>query len=51
MVVSMKQLRKSKHNEILFGVLGGIAEYFNIDPVLVRVIFVVLAFDLWAPLS
>lgn len=39
----MKKLQKSKDNEILFGVLGGIAEYFDIDPVLVRVIFFVLA--------
>ncbi len=39
----MKKLQKSKDNEILFGVLGGVAEYFGIDPVLVRVIFFVLA--------
>ena len=42
-VVGVKKLQKSKDNEILFGVLGGIAEYFEIDPVLVRVIFFVLA--------
>ena len=28
----------------LFGVCGGIAEYFDIDPTLVRVIWAVLAF-------
>ncbi len=42
-MVVVKKLQKSKDNEILFGVLGGIAEYFGIDPVLVRVIFFVLA--------
>ena len=42
-MVVVKKLQKSKDNEILFGVLGGVAEYFGIDPVLVRVIFFVLA--------
>lgn len=41
----MSRLQKSNENTILFGVLGGIAEYFDIDPVLVRVIFAVLAFS------
>lgn len=31
----MKQLTKSKDKKI-FGVCGGIAEYFDIDPTLVR---------------
>ena len=31
-----KRLYKSRRNRKLFGVCGGIAEYFNIDPVLVR---------------
>lgn len=41
----MSRLQKSNENAILFGVLGGIAEYFDIDPVLIRVIFAVLAFS------
>jgi len=32
-----KRLYKSSRDRKLFGVCGGIAEYFNIDPVLVRV--------------
>ena len=35
----MKTLRKS-NNRIVCGVCGGIAEYFNIDPTLVRLSFV-----------
>ncbi len=37
-----KRLIKST-NKKLFGVAGGVADYFNIDPTLVRVGFVVLA--------
>ena len=38
----MKKLQRSNKNKIIAGVCGGIAEYFNIDPVIVRLIFVVL---------
>lgn len=31
-----KRLYKSGKNKVLCGVCGGIAEYFNIDPTLVR---------------
>lgn len=37
-----KRLTKSK-NKMLCGVCGGIAEYFNIDPTVVRLIVVFLA--------
>jgi phage shock protein PspC (stress-responsive transcriptional regulator) len=37
------KLQKGK-NRILLGVAGGIAEYFKIDPVIVRVIFILLIF-------
>jgi len=40
----MEKLAKSKNNAVIFGVLGGVGEYFNIDPVLLRVIVVVLTF-------
>ena len=36
-----KQLFRSKINRKVSGVCGGIAEYFDIDPVIIRVIFVV----------
>ena len=35
----MKTLRKS-NNKVICGVCGGIAEYFNIDPTLVRLGFI-----------
>ncbi|WP_297090492.1 PspC domain-containing protein [Thermococcus sp.] len=37
-----KELKRSRENRILLGVLGGIAEHLNVDPTLVRLIFVVL---------
>ena len=36
-----KKLYKSNKNKMLDGVCGGIAEYFNIDPTLVRLGWVV----------
>jgi phage shock protein C len=37
---TMKRLYKSRKNKAIAGVCGGIAEYFNVDPVLVRLIAV-----------
>lgn len=37
-----KRLYKSNENKMLDGVCGGIAEYFDIDPTLIRLIWVVL---------
>lgn len=39
-----KKLVKSSNNVVLTGSLAGIAEYFGIDPTIVRVIYVVLSF-------
>ena len=39
-----KKLYKSNNNSVVSGVCGGIGEYFNIDPVIVRLIWVVMAF-------
>ena len=39
-----KRLYKARGHRMLGGVCGGIAEYFNIDPTLVRLGAVVLAF-------
>ena len=41
----MKKLRRSRKNRVLCGVMGGIAEYFNVDPTLVRVLFLVFSFS------
>ena len=35
-----KRLYRSTKNEMLGGVCGGVAEYFNLDPTLVRLAFV-----------
>ncbi len=39
-----KKLKKSRTNKVIGGVCGGIGEYFEIDPVFVRIIVVLLAF-------
>ncbi|MDO5521584.1 MAG: PspC domain-containing protein [bacterium] len=39
-----RRLKKSTMNRKICGVCGGIAEYFNIDPTLVRLLFVLFAF-------
>ena len=36
-----RRLYRSRKNKIIAGVAGGLGEYFDIDPVFVRVIFVV----------
>ncbi len=38
----MERLTRSKEDQIIAGVAGGFAEYFQIDPVLIRLIFVIL---------
>ena len=40
----MKKLYKSSRDKKLCGVCGGIAEYFEIDPTLVRLALVALCF-------
>ena len=42
----MKRLYRSRKNKVLAGVCGGIGEYFEIDPVLVRLIWIVFSL-LW----
>ena len=47
-----KKLYKSNQNKMICGVCGGIGEYFDIDPTLVRLAWVVLGFcggvGIWA---
>ena len=38
----MKKLYRSQDNKMIAGVCGGIAEYFDIDPTVVRIIAVVM---------
>ena len=39
-----KKLTKSSSNIVISGVLGGIGEYLNLDPTILRVIFIVICF-------
>ena len=38
-----KRLYKSRNNKMICGVCAGIADYFNIDPSIVRVLWALLA--------
>lgn len=40
---SFKKLRRSTDDRVFAGVCGGIARYFDLDPVLIRIGFVVAA--------
>ena len=40
MNVHKKKLYRSTENKVIFGVMGGLGEYFDIDPVLFRVSYV-----------
>lgn len=42
--MEQKRLYKSSTNRILCGVCGGIGEYFNVDPTIIRLIFVLFVF-------
>ena len=39
-----KKLRKSSTNKMIAGVCGGVAEYLNVDPTIVRLIWACLCF-------
>ena len=40
----MKRLYRSRTQRVIGGVAGGLGEYLDLDPVLVRILFVVVAF-------
>ncbi|MDD4531522.1 MAG: PspC domain-containing protein [Candidatus Pacebacteria bacterium] len=40
---NIKKLYRSKTNRVIFGVCGGLGEYFEIDPLIVRILFIVLS--------
>ncbi|MBP1969407.1 phage shock protein C [Virgibacillus natechei] len=40
----MKKLYRSNTNRMVAGILGGLAEYFNIDATIMRLAFVILLF-------
>ncbi len=37
-----KRLYRSRKEKVIAGVCGGLAEYFKVDPVIIRVLFVIL---------
>lgn len=39
-----KQLYRSNSNKVLGGVAGGLSEYFDVDPIIIRVILVISVF-------
>lgn len=43
MVEMRKPLRRSRSNRMIAGVVGGLADYWSLDPTLARVIFVVVS--------
>ena len=43
MVELRRALRRSRTNRMIAGVIGGLAEYWSIDPTLARVIFVIVS--------
>ena len=40
----MKKLYKSNKNKVFFGAIGGIGEYFDLDPVILRLLWVLITF-------
>jgi len=40
----LKRLYRSTQDRMVAGVLAGIGEYFNIDPTIIRLMFVILLF-------
>lgn len=43
-MAEIKRLYRSRSERIFKGVCGGLAEYFGLDPILIRVIFIVALF-------
>ncbi|MDF2906712.1 MAG: putative stress-responsive transcriptional regulator [Herbinix sp.] len=42
--MEQKRLYRSNRNKMICGVCGGLAEYINIDPTIVRLLWVVFSF-------
>jgi len=46
----MKKIYRSRENNVITGVIGGIGEYFNVDPVLLRLLWIfVTVFSAFVP--
>ena len=42
-MVQEKRLRRSRDERMIFGVCGGLGEFFGLDPIWFRLMFVILA--------
>ncbi|MDO5718367.1 MAG: PspC domain-containing protein [Tissierellia bacterium] len=40
----MKKLKRSSRNKVLMGLCGGLGEYLNIDPNIIRIIWLLFGF-------
>ena len=40
--MNQKKLYRSRSNKVLAGVCGGIGEYFNIDPIIIRILAIII---------
>ncbi|VVB62490.1 PspC domain protein [uncultured archaeon] len=45
-----KKLYRSRKNRVIAGICGGLAEYFDIDPIIVRLITLILVLSFGAGL-
>jgi len=45
--MDMRRLRRSRRNKVILGVCGGLAEYLNIDVVIVRIVAILSLFMGW----
>ncbi|MFB6343243.1 PspC domain-containing protein [Saccharicrinis sp. FJH2] len=43
--MNTKKLYRSRNDRMIAGICGGLGEYFNVDPVIMRILWVVLS--LW----
>ena len=44
MAKNYKKLHRSKKNRVIAGVCGGLGEYFGIDPVIIRLLWLLFLF-------
>ncbi len=40
--MAVKKLYRSEKNKIIAGILGGLGEYFDVDPVILRLIWILI---------
>ena len=43
MAQKIKRIYRSRKNRVIAGICGGIGEYFNVDPVVIRILWVLFS--------